>query len=323
MKDFLYLDTDTISSISAQLFEGNINELIFEDSKLKGQNITDQYNNTESNKTTGKASLGLSNVSHSKGTSQVDGKQISFLNNETAKQSLKKVYDDFLFNKVQEGLNNLNLIYDVNDANQYDFININGEFEFYDISLITKTFEHDFIKRVLFFDEPNFKLPKLDEIETIKKEAHSLKNGKTKSSKYFNDVDRAKDFIEKYKVIDIFRTIQSISSNMEGILENKIIFLQNNKIIIGKRDYLRIPSESLVLSGTIKMNGLGKILNDSSSTPILSESMDVNEDWGDKFIKEGLSFIIILLCQLYFGLDKKDTYEIIHPVGLEFSKVSR
>ena len=30
MKDFVYLDTDSISSISAQLFEGNILEIIDE-----------------------------------------------------------------------------------------------------------------------------------------------------------------------------------------------------------------------------------------------------------------------------------------------------
>lgn len=323
MKDFLYLDTDTISSISAQLFEGNVDELIFEDTKLKGQNITDQYSEAQSKSSSGKVGAKVMEASHSNSTTNLDGKQISFLDNETVKQSLKKVYDDFLFNKVQNELNDMELIKNVEDANQYEFVDIKGDFEFYDVSLITKTFEHDFIKRVMYFDVPNFKLPNIEEIESMRKEAHSLKNTKKNSSKHFANQDQAQDFIEKYQVIDIFRTIQSISSNMEGILEDKIIFLQNNNIIIGKREYLRIPSESLILSGTIKMNGTGKILTDSRTSPILADNMIVNGDWGDKFIKEGLSFIIILLCQTYFGLNKNDTYKVIHPIGLEFSKVSR
>ena len=56
MKDFIYLDTDAVSSISAQLFEGNILELIDEQTENKGENITDSFGTDE--KTTGaKASL--------------------------------------------------------------------------------------------------------------------------------------------------------------------------------------------------------------------------------------------------------------------------
>lgn len=47
MKDFIYLDTDAVSSISAQLFEGNILELIDEQTENKGENITDSFGTDE------------------------------------------------------------------------------------------------------------------------------------------------------------------------------------------------------------------------------------------------------------------------------------
>ena len=57
MKDFIYLDTDAISSISAQLFEGNILELIDEHTENKGENITDSFGTDEKKTTGAKASL--------------------------------------------------------------------------------------------------------------------------------------------------------------------------------------------------------------------------------------------------------------------------
>lgn len=57
MKDFIYLDTDAVSSISAQLFEGNILELIDEQTENKGENITDSFGTDEKKTTGAKVSL--------------------------------------------------------------------------------------------------------------------------------------------------------------------------------------------------------------------------------------------------------------------------
>ncbi|MDN6849804.1 MAG: hypothetical protein L0L98_07895 [Staphylococcus equorum] len=54
MKDFIYLDTDSVSSISAQLFEGNITEMTDEKTVQRGNNITDKYGSNESKSTGGR-----------------------------------------------------------------------------------------------------------------------------------------------------------------------------------------------------------------------------------------------------------------------------
>lgn len=322
MKDFIYLDTDAVSSISAQLFEGNILELIDEQTENKGENITDSFGTDEKKTTGAKAGLPGASLDGKNENQTSERKAIEFLNNETFKIGVKKVYDDFLYNKVYDVLEKEGNILDSSQANLYDFIKIEGEYEFYDINTIGNFFSGDLLFRLSFYDEAENYFP---EIEDIKKNVNTAKNilNKNKSTKntIFNNKVEAENYLDNYEAAKLFKGLGTLTSHIKNYLRDKVILIKDNQILIGDKNNLRIDPEALILISSVSVEGLGRVLKTDLTIDgrnIMSNSATALH----KVVNKGLPELILSITSPILGLEK-DTYDIIHPIGLEFSKVSR
>ncbi|MCD8851672.1 hypothetical protein QI283_03330 [Staphylococcus saprophyticus] len=321
MKDFVYLDTDEVSSISAQLFEGKILELITEKSQQTGNNTTDQYGSEETTET--KANIGITgtNIGGQQANNSFENKSIEFLNNETFKSGVKKAYDDFLYNKILDELEQVGLIKDDDNSSLYDFIELKGDFEFYDSKTISSFFGSDILQRITFMNEENLKLPTTEEIKTRYGEAKKIHNNQKQlnASKYFNDKEEVEFYVKNYNNIHIFKLLQELTTHLNQYLKDKIILINDKRIIIGARENLRIYPETLTLVSDLKLEGLGKVLKkDISSINAINMNPSTLQD---KILKVGISNMLMILLVPLLGLKENCKYELIHPVGLEFSKM--
>lgn len=325
MKDFVYLDTDAISSISAQLFEGNILELIDEHTENKGENITDSYGTDEKNTKGAKGSVPGFGLDGKKENQTSERKSIEFLNNETFKIGVKKAYDDFLYNKMISELRKRKLIKNDSNSNLYDFIELEGDFEFYDTKTIGAFFGSDILQRIVFMDGDKLKLPTLEEIRKTKDIAYKvIKGNKPINKTNFTNIQEAQDYINMTSNINIFGLMKDLTNHLMGYLEDKIILINKNKIIIGSRENLRVYPETLTLVSDLKLSGLVRLMQVGTSINEISNLLKDNPNKvQEKIIKIGVSKMVILILQPLLGLNENTNYEIVHPIGFEFLKMPR
>lgn len=322
MKDFIYLDTDAISSISAQLFEGNILELIDEHTENKGENITDSFGTDEKKTTGAKAGLPGASVNGKNENQTSERKAIEFLNNETFKIGVKKAYDDFLYNKVIDTLKKQHLINNSSKPNLYDFIELEGEYEFYDINTISNFFSSDVLFRLTFYESGENTFPESEEInKNVNTAKNILSKGKSTKNTPFANSDEAKEYLNNYEAAKVFKSLNTLTSHIGEYLKDKVILINGKQILIGDKKNLRVDAEALTLISTVHVEGMGRMLKTNLSidgSKVLYNSADML----NKVVNKGLPELFLALISPILGLEKND-YDIIHPIGLEFLKMSR
>ncbi|MBA8771477.1 DUF6414 family protein [Staphylococcus coagulans] len=323
MKDFLYLDTDSISSISAQLFEGNILEITDEKTKQTGDNTTDNYGSSEKKSNSAKLGTNGTNISGSDENTTFESKSIEFFNNETFKMGAKKAYDDYLYNKVYEELKSKKEIQSMNNSNQFDFVEISGEFTVLDLTTSSKIFNTELLRQIPFMNN-SFELPSIESLENKYKAASNYINniGNKKLPKQFKDIDDLKDFHETFKGLSTLKTFNEMSKHLSTVFGEKIILFKNNTILIGDRECLRIPGETLSLANAVSLNGFGRKITGSAILSSVTDFQEMSFDETD-FLSKGTQSILMIFLTSVIGLKENDTYDIIQPIGLEYSKVSR
>jgi len=326
MKDFLYLDSDTISSISAELFEGNTLELLFSSGSINDESISDTLNNTTSQSVSAGIKVPLAKLDGSDTSSESDGKVFRWSDSKTKSKSIKKAYDDYLYTKVIQELDENNEIKNSDECNQFDFVRIEGEFQAVDIVTTSNIFDTDILTKLAFFDTDTFTFPKVETLESIEKKIknHIANPGKNPLPKDYNNPESAEDFMNTYTGTKVFKTMNEITLHLKKFLGDHIIFSKGNKIIIGKRDYTRVPPELLTLTDSINLNGVGRMITSAKQSKKVREYTNFeNINLGsESLMSAGAQGVLLLFLSLLLGLDENDTFEIIQPIGLEFSKVS-
>lgn len=320
MKDFVYLDTESVSSISAQLFEGNILELINEKTKQTGDNRTDSYGSEEAKSNNVNVGLSGTGVGGNNENKTFESQSVEFFNNETFKDGVKKAYDDFLYNKVVSTLKENNKI--VKEKYQlYDFVELNGEYEFYDINTIGNFFNSDVIFRLAFFDLEDLSFPKTEEInKNVNTAKNILNKRKTTKNSIFENEYEAEKYIQSYDSAKIFKALNTLTGHIKTYLKDKILLIKGNQIIIGDKSNLRVYAESLTFASSIKIIGTGRVL--SNNLKVDSNKAFNNPDLlKSKVINKGLPELFISMLSPIIGLESGD-FDIIHPIGLEFLKMS-
>ncbi|PTH59881.1 hypothetical protein BU584_01335 [Staphylococcus agnetis] len=86
-------------------------------------------------------------------------------------------------------------------------------------------------------------------------------------------------------------------------------------------NYNMYLSMCLILISSINVEGLGRVLK-TKLTIDGSNIMENSASVLNKVVNKGLPELFLAIITPILGLEK-DTYDIIHPIGLEFSKVSR
>lgn len=323
MKDFIYIDTDAISSISAQLFEGNILELIDEQTEHKGENITDNYGTNESKETMGKLGSSGTGVAEKNENQSYESKSIEFIDNETFKTGVKKAYDDFLYNKVYDALKEQNEIRPLNDSNQFDFVDINGEFTVLDIDTSSKIFDTELLRQMPFM-ENSFELPSIESLNNKFKAATNFLEhpGNKKLPKQFENLYELEEFHETFEGLSYLKTFNEMSKHLSAIFGNKIILYRGNTILIGDRHHLRIPGETLSLANEVNINGFGRKITKTKVLSTITDFQNVEFN-NNEFLSKGTQSMLMIFLSSILGLKEKDTFDIFQPIGLEYSKVSR
>ncbi|UXR75647.1 hypothetical protein [Staphylococcus sp. IVB6233] len=323
MKDFIYIDTDAISSISAQLFEGNILELTDEQTEHKGENITDNYGTNESKETTGKLGSSGTGVAEKKENQSYESKSIEFTDNETFKIGVKKAYDDFLYNKVYDALKEKNEIRPLDDSNQFDFVDIDGEFTVLDIDTSSKIFDTELLRQMPFMDN-SFELPSIESLNNKFKAATNFLEhpGNKKLPKQFKNVHELEEFHETFEGLSYLKTFNEMSKHLSTIFGNKIILYRGNTVLIGDRDHLRIPGETLSLANAVNINGFGRKITKTKVLSTVTNLQNVEFN-NNEFLSKGTQSMLMIFISSILGLKEKDTFDIFQPIGLEYSKVSK
>lgn len=321
MKDFLYLDTDSISSISAQLFEGSILEIIDEKTEQKGGNIRDNYGTHDNRSSTAKLGTSGTNFGGTAESGKYEDKTIEFLNNETFKMGVKKAYDDFLYNKVFDNLKSKNAICSIGKSGQFDFVDIEGRYNVTDLHTSSKIFDTDLLRQIPFIEE-QYKLPSIESLESKFKSAQRyLENpGSKKIPKQFQNFEELSNFHDIFKGLSTMKIFNEMNKHLNESLHNKIVLNKGNTILIGDRKNLRIPGETISLAKEIELRGFGrKITNKEKVSTVIDFQKTMN---AKDFLSRGTQGMLMVFLSAILDLNEEDTFDIIQPIGLEFSKVS-
>lgn len=325
MKDFVYLDVDTITSISSQLFEG----VILETSESIGNENSESIKDTRLNKTSensgNKVGIKIASINQNKGAELHDSISNNWSTNESIVESTKKAYDDFLYNKVHENLIMKDAITEIKDGSRFDFVNIDGSFKVFDINTASKIFNTELLKQLPFMDDIKYTLPNIKELEKRYNAAIKYLNKPLNLPKDFSSEEELHDFYNNYTGTNIIRTMNEITLHLDKVFSDKIIFSRDNDIIIANREWLRIQPELLSLCDDVSLKGFGRKLTQKDANQTVSEITqfeNVNFENTD-FLARGTQGVLLLFLQIVLGLDENDTFEIIQPVGLEYSKAPR
>lgn len=323
MKDFIYLDTDSVSSISAQLFEGNITEMTDEKTVQRGNNITDKYGSNESKSTGGRIGTHGTGINGKKANQTFEGKSMEFFNNDTFKNGVKKAYDDFLYNKIFDILNNDDQIHPIQNSNQFDFVHITGIYTVLDIDTSAKIFDTDLLRQLPHLENEH-SLPTIQSLQAKFNASEKYLNnpGSKKLPKDFDNVEELKDFYDTFKGTSIMSTFNKMTIHLSKVFSNKIIFNKENEVLIGDKDHLRLPGDTISLADEISLEGFGRKITKTNKLSSVIDFEDFEFDKND-FVTKGTQGMLMIFLSSVLNLEKNDTFDIIQPIGLEFSKVSR
>ena len=165
MKEFIYLDTDYLTSALAQIHKGNINSLILESAD------EDHSETGSSSEKKTSANVGFKSL-FSLGNVDSEGNESSVLSIKSAKEMMTKSFDDYAYNILYKYIEDNKLVkkanYTVND-----FALKNGNYDLIDFNFITTLLSDDFIDLY-------------------------VKSGKNKDKSFFKEM---KDNIEMFKKV--------------------------------------------------------------------------------------------------------------------------
>lgn len=320
MKEIIYLDTEIMNSLLAQLDQG----------------ITSSYSNEQTNQT----SEGVANQSSVGKKSGIDasikmssgalpggeigfGSSIGSSDGETETSSRrftegqrdllnKKFHDyslDILINKLKD---NELLIND--ELNEGDLIESTGQYDFYDFSLINAASNADMWKEVMGWEESD-----TDPVFT-KKEAKRVHDkiisGKTLTKKEEDNREEAlaihQKHIETNSIVDIMKMMEVYSSTTDRLFRD-LTFIKSRKLVgLLKKEFLRESTESLSFRGKNSRKAiiLGRVIG-IKDTIIDGQGLT---DFSPKEINKIPNILLDILLGSFDILEVGDT--LISPIAI-------
>jgi hypothetical protein len=248
MKEIIYLDTDLMNSMLAQLDEGLINNFSLEQ--------WDQTIETEGQQSSRGKNAGL-NGSFQTGTGSIPGMNLNFganignTGNETVHESrsildsqkdiLNKAFHDYALDVLTTKLIDGDFLSHGPRYHEGDIYLGEASYRFYDFDLIKKAMNQDFMKQVLLLDIEKLGL----NLENAKKILRKNKPTAQEREK----METASIVIQAHDVatpiIDVFEKMNLMSSFASSLLEDLTLIKANNEIGLLKKKYLRESAESL------------------------------------------------------------------------------
>lgn len=243
MKEIIYLDTDMMNSMLAQLDEGIVNSFSLEQSNQRSE--TAGSISTRGKKATIKGSLnfGVASLVSTMGNEGGESANESQTILESQKDVLNKAFHDHalavLENKLIEGDH---IFHGENEMiKEGNIILDESGYRFYDFDLIKRSMDPNFLENIF--------LSEIKETGMSLEEAHKLvKKGKLTAHER-EKLPLAQSIVDDYNqakpLIDLFKQMNMFSNFATNLLSDLTLIKTNNKIGLLKRRYLRESTEAL------------------------------------------------------------------------------
>ncbi|MGG0718733.1 hypothetical protein ABE096_14215 [Robertmurraya massiliosenegalensis] len=283
MKEIIYLDTDLMNSMLAQLDEGLIKSFSLEQ--------WDQEVLTAGQQSARGKSAGV-NGSLSTGTGAVPGFNLNFGANlgnngnemkhdsrsilDSQKDILNKAFHDFALDLLIKKLTEKCMINDSDDLIEGDIHTGESSFRFYDFELIRKSMDYNAMKEII--------LSEVNVQEMTFEEAKKIVSKQKPNAKDRENMEVAKKVVSAHQaakpMIEMFKQLNSLSLFATSLLEHLSILKAENKIGLLKKKYLRESPEALSfrtdqsrkVKFLVRVIGSKDIVYNGFNLPTLSES---------------------------------------------------
>lgn len=258
MKEILYLDTDNMNSLLAQLDQGIINDYTLEETTQTSQGTTAQSAlGTEFGT---KAGLSLDtgflpggglNFSVNAGGNESESEISSYKIIEGQRDLLNKKFHDYALNILLNKLNDNNMIVKENYG-EGDLIKITGKFDFYDFSLIRIASDPLLWKELISWEE--FGRETTITVQEAKKVYEKVMAGKQLTKKEQENKDEALTThlknVEIQNIVDVMSKLAVHSSTTDKLFKDLTFIKSSNLVGLLKKQFLRESTESLSFRGS-------------------------------------------------------------------------
>lgn len=284
MKEIIYLDTDLINSLLAQLDKGLITSFSAEQNTQEGLSEGQQSGYTKQGIVKGGVQVGgiifgKAGVDSQVGTTSTETENTSRTFLEGEKDILNKAFHDYSLNILEQKLTDKNILKHGPNFNEGDIHLGEATYQYYDFNLINKIVDVEAFSEIMSFGETKFVLS-MEEAFKI----NTKKTNKNTSTLELAKITEAKAMIEKYEQMrPLLRDIKQMeiySSFANKFFGESSIIKMGNKVGLLKKEYLREGSESLSLRTDdsrkikflVRILGVKKEIYDGNSDELFNPS---------------------------------------------------
>lgn len=248
MKEIIYLDTDKINSMLAQLDEGLISNFSME---MSGQETKTNSNQISKGKNSGMSANIKVDTGLFPGGSL--GAGASFGNNgskneiftktilEGQKDILNKAFHDYALELLIEKLETKKLFSDGEKFEEGDLYIEKSTFRFYDFNLLRDSMDLESMNK--------FMRSEIEDLDMSYNQAKNLLKKINLTAKEREKIDAAKLIVSTTEntqpILGIFKQINTLGTLASKLLKDLTIIKSNNMIGLLKKEYLRESTESL------------------------------------------------------------------------------
>lgn len=199
MKEFIYLDTNYLTSALAQINEGNIISFTGESTD------TSQTSNTSSDNKESKSEFGINTpLKVNFGGNNSTYEENSLLDISSAKEIITKTFDDYAYNILLNHIKSTNKL-KINDCSDGDFALIKGKYELIDLNFIDTLLGDDFID---MYVQGDLAKEKFDTSQNNYKNAQN-KLEKTRKA-FYSDIRKKMNTFQKVMPSDTLLIINNV-----------------------------------------------------------------------------------------------------------------
>lgn len=248
MKEIIYLDTNIMNSMLAQLDEGLINNFSLEqsDQETEGESIGTLRGKKAGisgglSVDTGMFPGGALKVNGSLGNSGNESESYSRTILEGQKDILNKAFHDYALELLTQKLIENDLLNETVDLIEGDLHKGESEYKFYDFDLIKKSMDAELMSKIMLYE--------VNMLDMSIGEAQRIVSKPNPNARERELLESAKKIVETHqevnKIIKFYETMNTFSQYGSNLLENLTVIKADNKIGLLKKEYLRESVESL------------------------------------------------------------------------------
>lgn len=248
MKEIIYLDTDLMNSMLAQLDKGLITGFVLEQNMHESETEGQQSNRGKKANLGGQltAGTGLLNLGKGSlnGSMELNGSESENYSKtilEGQKDILNKAFHDYALELLTQKLIEENLITEGEPFKEGDLYLGESTYRFYDFELLKKAINHEKMEEII--------LSELNKSGIKYEEAKKLIKKQKPNARERELMPIARMVVDAYKeaepIIEIFKQLNTLSTFASNLLDGLTIIKTDNKIGLLKKKYLRESSEAL------------------------------------------------------------------------------